>query len=431
MELMPIKLLKKIKNKIFKSIAFYPVLISLTAVLLACFLLYVENLDVVTEMKEKVPYLIVQDEDTARTILSVLFSGILSLTVFSFTMVMVVLNQASSNFSPRLLPGLVSNKKHQAILGCYIGTLLFTIIVLMSMGAYGAKTNPVGFSVMVAALFGASCVGLFVYFIHSISQAIQIDNIIDNIFSQGEDLIRGKLKIQQQCFQNTVELNTTGWTEIVSKKTGYFNSFETSILSQDLIAEPNVVVVLPYTSERVWKGTTILKTEFPLNKAAEDSLLECIYMTSSLHEDSSIMGTLTKLSEVAVRALSPGINDPGTAINAISKIGELLIFFKQMKPVHSETFTDSALKLMHINIAADEIMRKIIQPIRLYGKADNAVSYELLKMLQFLKEEKQGVSTFNNEIEKEITKLVEDLRITITNKEDLNCILQLIEKDTD
>ena len=115
-----IKLIKTTYKRTIHSIAFYPVIISACFFIFAMATISLENLDLIKGIKDDVPYLFIEDFNTARSILSTFIAGIISLTVFSFTMVMVVLNQASANFSPGLLPNLISNKKHQIILGIYI-----------------------------------------------------------------------------------------------------------------------------------------------------------------------------------------------------------------------------------------------------------------------------------------------------------------------
>ena len=424
-----LKFLKRLKSAVFHSIAFYPILISLGFFLLAITLLYIENLKVIDSIKNKVTYLIVQDNETARTILSTLFGGILSLTVFSFTMVMVVLNQASSNFSPRLLPGLISNKKHQIILGFYIGTILYTIIVLMSLGAYGSSNN-VGFSVMIAAALGAFCIGLFVYFIHSISQAIQIHNIIDKIYKSCINLFT-KEKEDQEKFDYSIEdIPDKFWKTINSNKTGYYRSFDQFFLMDSLKMEENIIEIIPYPDQHVWKGDPILRIEKPITKEELESLHVCVYILSNRHEDDSGVGGMIKLTEVAVKALSPGINDPGTAINAISKIGQLLYEALQIQPKTVISEKNCKIKVIHNKIPAAEMMRIIIEPIRQYSKADSSVSYELLNALIFLGNNKNICSEYKEAVQSEIEALIHDLKDNITNNNDLKRILVLLNKQS-
>ncbi|GAA4106857.1 DUF2254 domain-containing protein [Aquimarina addita] len=424
-----LKLLKKVQSKVFYSIAFYPVLLSSAFFIVALLLLYAENLEFVTIFKKKVPYLLIQNHETARTILSTLFGSILSLTVFSFTMVMVVLSQASSNFSPRLLPGLVSNKKHQIILGFYIGTLTFTMMVLISLGAYGSDSNAVSFSVMVASIFGLFCIGLFVYFIHSISQAIQIHNIIDRIYNNSKKLLNEEIKEQQNSKEtlNVVENENQYWKLLKSHKTGYYRSFDHSLLQESIKKKSNILEVLPYADQHVWKGSPILKIKEPISNEEMEELALCFYILSNRHEDDSGVGGMIKLTEVAVKALSPGINDPGTAINAISKIGQLLHKSLQIKPKTHIRVSGFDIEIIYNKISPEELMRIIIQPIREYAKSDSEVTYDLLDMLLYLQRSNEIIIEYRNAITEEIENLCNDLKENITNNIDVNRILALLQ----
>ncbi|WP_299257716.1 DUF2254 domain-containing protein [uncultured Aquimarina sp.] len=422
-----LKFLKRIKSAVFHSIAFYPILISAAFFLLAITLLFVENLEVTNALKKEVPYLLVQDNETARTILSTLFGGILSLTVFSFTMVMVVLNQASSNFSPRLLPGLISNKKHQIILGFYIGTILFSIIVLMSLGAYGASANAVGFSVMVSAVLGAFCIGLFVYFIHSISQAIQIHNIIDKIYASSTKLLEKEKEEQKEKGFENQNIPYEYWKTIPSQKTGYYRSFDITLLNDSLKKKENTIEIIPYADQHIWKGDPVLGIKEPLSEDELASLHICLYILSNRHEDDSGVGGMIKLTEVAVKALSPGINDPGTAINAISKLGQLVQQAFKIQPKTILGVTDCEITIIHNKISASELMRIVIEPIRVYAKADSTVSYELLSALIFIRKSKDTHTDYTEAVQNEIMALSNDLKKHISNNQDLKRILELLE----
>ncbi len=420
-----LKFLKRVKSAVFHSIAFYPVLISVAFFFLAISLLFIENLEIIHSFKKKVPYLLVQDDETTRTILSTIFGGILSLTVFSFTMVMVVLNQASSNFSPRLLPGLISNKKHQIILGFYIGTILYSIILLMSLGAYGASSNAIGFSVMVSAALGIICIGLFVYFIHSISQAIQIHNIINRIYHSSNSLLEKEKKEQDD---NQHDPNTTSefWKIIKSKKTGYYRSFDNSLLENSLKNKANSIEIIPYADQHIWKGDPIFKIKDPITDKELESLHISLYILSNRHEEDSSIGGMIKLTEVAVKALSPGINDPGTAINAISKLGQLIQHTLTIKSKTVIKISDCEVKFIQNKISSKELMRIIIEPIRQYAKTDSTVSYELLDALKHISITKMQPE-YKQDVIRELQALCTDIKENIKNKEDVNRILALLD----
>lgn len=135
-------------SKVTGNIAFLPSIIALGGVLFALLMIYAEERGVDQYLKEYAAWLIIEDADTARTLLSTFIGGIISLMVFSFSMVMLLLNQASSSYSPRILPGLISNRKHQYVLGFYLAVLVYCIIILLNINAASKSIQIPGFAVL-------------------------------------------------------------------------------------------------------------------------------------------------------------------------------------------------------------------------------------------------------------------------------------------
>ena len=420
-----LKFFNRLWNKILHSIAFYPVLISLVFVLLAMGLLFVEQLEDIEKFKEHVSFLIVKDRETARTILSTIFGGILSLTVFSFTMVMVVLNQASSNFSPRLLPGLISAREHQSILGVYIGTLLFSLIVLMVLGSYEPDTDAIGLSVMVAAALGIVCIAMFVYFIHNISQSIQIHNIIDKIYRITDNLLEKQRDTQAETNSKYGDLDISDWRTINSPKTGYYRSFDVSLLSSALFKDKLELLILPHPDEHIWKGQPLYKIKTAATEEQEKNLSLCAYILSNQHEDDSSVGGMIKLSEVAVRALSPGINDPGTAINTVSKLGQLIEKALSMNTSMRLKTEDTSLFIYQSLISPEKLMRIIMEPIRLYGKKDGSLSHMLMLALLHIANSPSVFPAHVPPVRQEIERLRQDVENYMENADDVTRITTL------
>ena len=100
-------------GKLESNIAFYPSIISLFGMLFAFSMIYLESIGVFKYLVEHAPILVVNNAETARSLLTTFIAGLISILVISFLLVMILLNQASSNFLPRLLPRLISNRRHQ------------------------------------------------------------------------------------------------------------------------------------------------------------------------------------------------------------------------------------------------------------------------------------------------------------------------------
>src|SRR5690606_9805425 len=90
-------------RSIRSKIVFYPTGFAVGGILFAFLMMYIENQGVSKYLLDKLPVLVVDNGDTALAILSAIITGLISMMVFSFSMVMLLLNQASSNYSPRLL----------------------------------------------------------------------------------------------------------------------------------------------------------------------------------------------------------------------------------------------------------------------------------------------------------------------------------------
>ena len=408
-----LKFLKKLYRQILASIAFYPVLISFGFLIFGFIITSVESVEVVNELKEKIPYLIIRDPDVAQTILSTMIGGIFSLTVFSFSMVMVVLNQASSNYSPRLLPGLISNKKHQIILGVYIGTLLYNVLILISLGASDISKNSVGLSTMIAAIFGIVCVSLFVYFIDTISKSIQIYNIVDKISANSYNFLEKKIEKQDESSGES-----QWWRVIRSNRTGYYKGFDSSLMSDYFEENKNVLEILPYKDQHIWEGMPIMRIKEKVPDDELKSLLLCFHFSPDKHEYNSYTGGMIKLMEVAVKAMSPGINDPGTAIDAVTKIGPLLDKSFKIFPKTAEYLYDDKLKLIKNNVTPDELMRLIIQPIRQYAKQDSSVMYVLINTLLYIKNDNSVLTQGRIAVNRELELVRKDITESIFNEGD-------------
>ncbi len=417
-----LKFAKRFYNKVLKSIAFYPVLLAFAFFVIALLILKIENLDIVKGIKKEFPYLFIEDYETARAILNTIIGGILSLTVFSFSMVMVVLNQASSNFSPRLLPNLVSNKKHQLILGVYIGTLLYSIFVLIALGAEGIESSSIGLSTMLAAIFAVFCIALFVYFIHNISTAIQINNIIERIYKASSTSLE-KAYIKQQSMVALRYSDSKDFKRILSNKTGYFNGFDFSLMSENLKNSSNQLNIVPYLNQHLYKGDVIAEVENSLEADELKDVMFCFTISNNRHDGDEGVGGLIKLSEIAVKAMSPGINDPGTAMEAIVKLGKLLYQTVAFSNATSYKIERKNIVVVTHNIAMDELLRIIIQPIRFYAKEDCLVLFQLIKSLNFVMQNPKISIDNKKSIENELQNFRKDIVCNIKNEADKKMVL--------
>lgn len=412
-------------NSVRNNIAFYPTLLAALGFNFAFFMIYLEDRGISTYLLETVPVLVVDNGNTAMTLLSSFITGLISVMVFSFSMVMVLLNQASSNYSPRLLPGLISDKNHQVILGIYLFTILYCIFILFSVQPTGDKYQVPGFAVLLAILFTVVCICAFIYFIHNISHNIQINNILDQIFNLAEKRL-SKL-IDAENGANKDFPDTSDWHGYHSEKTGYFQNVALSNIIDICKKHETKIEILPVKGIFILQRIPLFKSEKELD---EDTIKEVLsnfnFARGELVADNYALA-FKQITEIIVKAMSPGINDPGTALNGIDYLTEL--FALRMKKRDQSIIAKEEevyVKVSTVNFG--ELMYNVLASIRVYCKHDIILIQKLSIMFLYLKSQEAIDQSYYDVIEKEANILLEDAYESIENKSDLKVIKRLAGK---
>lgn len=412
-------------NVIESKIAFYPTLLAFSGFVFAMFMLYLEEKGVSTYLIEHSPILVVDNGDTAMTILSSLISGLISVVVFSFSMVMLLLSQASSNYSPRLLPGLISDRRHQVILGIYLFTILYCIFVLFSIQPTGDKYQIPGFSVLLGILEMVVCIYAFIYFIHNISQSIQISNILQSIFETARNRLNELIDQEEKDLEDFP--STANWHEYYSENSGYLQNISFTNLLDICEAEKLRMHILPIKGIFVLNGIPLFKSEKKLEEETVQKILSNFnFAREELVSDNYTLA-FKQITEIIVKAMSPGINDPGTAINGIDYLTELIAIRMQKKD--SSKITRDGKVLIKLNtVDFDDLLYNIMAAIRTYCKHDIIIVQKLLLMFHYLKKQTSEKSSYCETIHKEANSLIIDAEASLENEKDIETVKSLAKR---
>ncbi|MGY5850270.1 DUF2254 domain-containing protein [Salegentibacter sp. F14] len=412
-------------HAIKSKIAFYPSLFAFIGFLLAFLLIYAENRGISAYLMNNIPSLVVNDGDTALTILSACITGLISMMVFSFSMVMVLLNQASTNYSPRLLPGLISDKKHQVILGIYLATILYCIFIAVSIQPEGEDYQVPGFSVLVGIIFTVICIWAFIYFIHTISQSIQINNILDSIYRSAKK--RLKFLIEDPADTTRTFPSSKDWQECYAEKSGYFQHLNLENLKTICDKEEIDLHILPVKGVFVLKGIPLLKTSRKINEESVQQIRDAIVFSRGELVSRNYALAFKQITEIIVKAMSPGINDPGTAMNAIDYLTELWALRMQKNDFSVHT-TDKHQRIKVNVISFDELMYNVMASLRTYCKQDIIIVQKLGVMFRYLQSQDSIDSGYYKVIDREARALLIDAYNEITNPEDQEILNRISEK---
>lgn len=374
--------LQKSLDRTTSSIAFIPSLFAVSGLILAFFTVSIEYEPAIIDFKKNIKFLLITSEEDGRLVLGTLVGSIISLMVFSFSMVMIVLSRASSNLSPRILPGLISNKPHQVILGFYLGTILYSLIMIVNFQSDKEYVLP-SLGILSSMIFGVTCLCLFIYFIHSISKSIQVESIINNIYKKTLHQMEMHGLAEKQDEIEIPAINNN-WEDICLENANYLKLIKIDELLKISVKYDFKVSIQKSIGSFLVVDYPFLKVSSSKNLSEENinKLRACFsFYPDDQVKDHYLFG-FKQISEVAIKALSPGINDPGTAIKALDLLS--VLFIKRMEINEPLYKIDDAgvVRIIYLPVSLEELIFKNLIPIREYGKGDVLVIIKVLELLK-------------------------------------------------
>ena len=373
--------LRKLYVDIYNGIAFYPTLVAVGLFLLSLLTLYVDERSPGLLLGYEIPIKNILFPASARTLLGAIAGGMISLMVFSFSMVMVILSQTSSNYSPRLLPNLIGQRSKQIVMGFYIGTISYTFTVLTSIDsklyAFGVPT----LSIITNCLLSLVCLALFVSFINEVSKDIQIGNIINHVYRDTLRAIRHE--VEHETYVAPATLPDTGaWTTVTSPRSGYVNKVTHSFFLR-VANRFRVTVKLCFpVGKFINRRDPLFLVSHPLNQEAQDELINSLVFQHQEVVQQQYGYGFKHLTEVALKALSPGINDPGTAVQAIDRLTDLFVEAMTLRGQKILNDKQQRLRLIYEPLLYSDVLYLSVNAIREYGQQDLTITLKLLTLLQ-------------------------------------------------
>ena len=417
----PANVFFRVVKRVKGSIALYPVLIPAAYAALAALVLAFESTATAAALRDKLPSGLT-DADNSREILGTLITGIISLTVFSFSMVMVVLNGAAARLSPRVLPGLVSDTRNQVTLGIYLGSIVYFLLLIGTLNKNDPASVP-ALGLLLALLFGMSCMALFVVFIRSVSQSIQVDWILSQLYNGAST----NLEKRRRRIAGIAGLPEAGeWWCVPAARPGYLREVNERRLGKILRKRGLLAVIQVEPGFFLIEGHPLIKFSEPLSEDDAADVLDCFDFHDKEFAGANVSYGMRQMSEIAVKAISPAINDPGTAIRAINLIGVLL---KRLGGVPSFDIgcIDGQARLFYPQPDMRRLLQTVIAPIRIYAGHDPQV---LITLLRCMKNALHGEpsDTQLDALYEEIQALRDEADAKVENQRDRRAINEELER---
>jgi uncharacterized membrane protein len=260
--------------------------------------------------------------EAVESILTVLATSLLTVAVFALSTIVSALASASTQTTPRAVPLIVGDRSAQTSISVFIGAFLFSIvgIIGLSAGIYSEAGRLLLFAVTLGVV--VLVVAALIRWIGQISAIGRVGETVDRAGEAAENAFRA---VPGQGLLGCRALEgEAGGNPVLSPKIGYVQHIDLGQL-QELAEEHDLVVtVTARPGAYAAPDRPLLMVEGTTDEALAEKLAGAFVVGRARTFDSDPRFGLIVLSEIASKALSPGVNDPGTAIGVVSTLVRVL-----------------------------------------------------------------------------------------------------------
>lgn len=376
-----------------------PLLLLLLSIVLAVFNIYLD-MSLFRERAQLHPLLqFFSDAEHNRVLIATTAGSILGVAGVSFSVTIASLTLASQQFGPRLLRNFMQDSFNQFVIGVFTATFLYCILILQFI----SNLDEAGFVpvISVSTLLGLVVFNLLmlVFFIHHISISIQADSIIADVYSEMIARLRNLFPEEPQDEEEQpgeaapaqAEMIFAAEETICAARSGYLQAIDVEGLLK-LVTHNNAMLKLDLRpGDFILHGSPLgwlCSGEQELPETLHEEIQRHLFISDTRTAQQDAEFAIRQLVEIALRALSPGINDPFTAIACIDRLGDAIAFLmKRRMPRARYADEDGRLRLQLKAFSFHGIIEAAFNQIRQNAGYHVAIIVSLLEILGALAEQ--------------------------------------------
>lgn len=403
------------------SFWFVPTLMVLGAIALAYLLTAVDAR--VEDPRGVLPsWLIAASPDNARQLLATVGGSMITIAGVSFSVVIVALSLASQQFGPRLLVNFMQDLANQLVLGTFIATFVYCLLVLRSIADTGSGASwrelVPHVSVAGAVGLGLASLGVLIYFFHHVSVSIQAGDVVakagrqlaaavDREFSRaaaGSGGVEGAGREgdgeeapDEEEEDEERETAPAGEEEelpaVTAETTGYISSVDVAALCHLAAREDRVFELAVREGDFVMEGSVLVRVREggPAEGELAGKVREAFALSRRRGTVEDVRLAVDRLAEVAVRALSPGTNDPFTAVACIEHLAAGLARLAEgERPPRRHLDADGNLRVLSRPPSVRALINRAFIQVRHYAGGDPVVLLRLAEAITLVAARARG-----------------------------------------
>jgi len=373
---------------------FLPSLMVLAAMVIAVGLLRIDAALSIEEFGPLQPLVFSGGTQASRGLLSTIASSMLTVAGTTFSITIAVLTLTASNYGPRLLRTFMQDRGNQFVLGTFVATFVYCVLVLRSVQDVEDVRFVPHLSTTFAVVLAILGVGVLIYFIHHIAISIQVASIvaelgdelqatIDRIFpdrfghaaAEHNDM-HGARDVPSEFAQRSVP--------IPAACSGYVQTIDAAALLRLTHTHDLVVNVTHRPGQFVVAGNPLLRAWPPerITQAMHKHVADAFVVGKQRTVTQDIEFGVLQLVEIAVRALSPSLNDPYTAVNSLDQLSVALCHLAERDlPERYRYDEQHRLRVIATPITLEHVFDVAFDQIRMNGNQFVMVLTTLLDVI--------------------------------------------------
>lgn len=327
----------------------------------------------------------------ASAVLQTIAGSMITIAGVVFSMTLVALSLASSQFGPRLLRNFMRDSINQVVLGTFVATFLYCLLVLRTIRYTEERVFVPHLSVTLGVVFALVSLWVLIYFIHHVSISIHADEIVARV---GDDLIDGIERLFPHRLGDAGSSHESASGDppppeaferearaIPAAGDGYLQIVDTDALVA-LATETDTVLRIERRPGRYLVMGSPLAMVWPGNRVTGEYVkrVNALFVRGTQRTPAQdVEFSIHQLVEIAVRAMSPGINDPFTAMACVDRLGSgLSRLARREMPSRHRLDARRQLRLTAPAVTFPELVDAAFHQIRQYSRTSAAVTIRLL-----------------------------------------------------
>ena len=410
--------IEKIARHIWVSYWFIPALILLISLLMVPTTLALDRL-LADSVEFDFILLIKTQPDSAQALLSTIAGSIIGIAGVSFSITIVAVSFASGAFGPRSIGNFMRDRGNQTCLGVFIGPFLYALLILGAVQSGGEVTTSnqaisefvPHLSISVSVGLVIICVFSFIYFIHHVPETINIERIIARLGDALKNEVSARFpnldterETPSGIDPNWVEtVDTEKMVDIKYVAEGYVQAIDMHTLRR--LADDNglLIKIVKRPGAFVTTHSTIMcvYADSECNNTLKKELSACVATGDVRTINQNVEFIADQLIEIIARALSPGVNDPFSAIACLNWLQVGILAFAETDEGDKK---ESVGRLYAAPLQFDEFVTAIFEKAIPYIWSDENVTRHTRMILSFIEKEMES-DTHIKAISKALKKL--------------------------